>query len=377
MQDNVDGSGAESDSNSTHNKNAAAQDTGKASVYSAPPPFLPNERVLCTDVNNTTQFYPAIVKRIKCVSAEEWSFFVHYQGWNSRWDRWLSENSLLKDTPENRERHLNKPDASTGTTAGSLTASLSSGAAGDPSQHQTPNATSSSKKRKSADTSSSRKRKHKTNSSASNSKVAYQEYCELPFTLLTVLIDESRYITRKGFDNPSFYDTDAPSRTPRSLHVLPAAITVQQVLDQYQKKRGGSKEPSAEKREQVRRFTQGLAALFDQMLPVALLYPQEVPQYESFSSEPPSQVYGCEYLLRLFLRLPYLLRYEPKTNMDLFGPLLGDLIVLLQKNRQACFKPAYREPLYHELLDWEKARYDDAAAAEDLGDTARPTVMME
>lgn len=37
------------------------------------------------------------------------------------------------------------------------------------------------------------------------------------------------------------------------------------------------------------------------------------------------------------------------------GPMIADLIVLLQKNRQACFgKDVYREPRVEELLPWEK-----------------------
>jgi hypothetical protein len=37
------------------------------------------------------------------------------------------------------------------------------------------------------------------------------------------------------------------------------------------------------------------------------------------------------------------------------GPMIADLIVLLQKNRQACFgKDVYREPRLEELLPWER-----------------------
>ena len=41
------------------------------------------------------------------------------------------------------------------------------------------------------------------------------------------------------------------------------------------------------------------------------------------------------------------------------GPLIADLIVLLQKNRQACFtKEIYREPRLDELLPWEREMRD-------------------
>eukprot|EP00980_Cylindrotheca_fusiformis_P031190 scaffold25947_cov127-Cylindrotheca_fusiformis.AAC.2 len=77
-----------------------------------------------------------------------------------------------------------------------------------------------------------------------------------------------------------------------------------------------------------------------------------------FQDKPPSQIYGCEFLLRLMTRLPTLMLTEPKSKMDVNGPLLQDLIVLLQKNRQACFKGKYREPKYSELRDWEKVLAD-------------------
>jgi hypothetical protein len=72
----------------------------------------------------------------------------------------------------------------------------------------------------------------------------------------------------------------------------------------------------------------------------------------------PCEIYGCEFLLRLMVRLPALLQAEPQSEMDVMGPLIADLIVLLQKNRQACFKSTYREPKYNELLEFEKALAD-------------------
>lgn len=317
---------------------ATETSTTPVSVYTHPPPFIPDQRVLCSDVNNADHYYEAIIRRVKCVSEEEWSFYVHYQGWNSRWDRWVSEKELLQDTPENRKTYIK---------------------AREPAK----------KRKNETSTTAGRKRKAASNSKLNNnnrsSGKAYEEYCELPFTLLTVIVDESDYITRKGFDSPNHHDSDLNARPARSVHHLPAEITVKQVLQQYKKKRGGKKEPDETKRENVARFCEGLALLFDDMLPAALLYPQEVPQYESLSKieslkdKRPCEIYGCEFLLRLFLRLPFFLGGEPKSEMDVHGPMLADLIVLLQKNRQACFKNSYREPNYNELTEWEKKLADD------------------
>lgn len=222
----------------------------------------------------------------------------------------------------------------------------------------------------------SRKRKSVHSSSNSGSALLpssaptfYQEYCELPFTLSTILVDEFDCITRKDFESP------------RSLHVLPARITVKQVLQHYQRKRekssgSSSSKANAEKNnsndedakkqqqqqhiERVRRFCESLALLFDDALPVCLLYREERPQYENLQTDEalklkrPCEIYGSTFLLRLLQRLPLLLRAEPRKEMDELGPLIADLVVLLQKNRQACFKDSYREPKHHELLSWEK-----------------------
>lgn len=224
------------------------------------------------------------------------------------------------------------------------------------------------KRRKENDctSSSSVGRKRRTmNSNASAAPTFYQEYCELPFTLSSILVDEFDCITRKDFDSP------------RSLHVLPAKVTVKQVLQHYQRKRSGSgtgssisnDEEKLKQHEQIRRFCEGLALLFDDALPVCLLYREERPQYESLQQNEnlrlkrPCEIYGSTFLLRLLQRLPTILRAESKKEMDEVGPVIADLVVLLQKNRQACFKESYREPRKHELLSWEK----DRAAATDNG----------
>jgi hypothetical protein len=155
--------------------------------------------------------------------------------------------------------------------------------------------------------------------------------------------------------------------------------------------------------------------LFQDALPVCLLYPQERPQYEALLLQQQQQqqnskkqknqkyngvcladVYGCEFLLRLYVRLPVLMQAEMtakmnqqtnagtstnmntnnndnndnnNTNMDntvalqlsrdiqYIGPLLTELLVLLQKNRQACFKGNYRQTKPEEWLDWEQRLY--------------------
>jgi hypothetical protein len=171
----------------------------------------------------------------------------------------------------------------------------------------------------------------------------YEEYCELPFSLRTVLVDEYKYITRKRFDSPpNGYDCQVTNRPTRFVHVLPSKVTVRQVLQHYLRKRGGGGSNNSDdnddsksnqdddddnnnkskNRQKVRKFCEGLALLFDDALPVCLLYEEERPQYESLQHDEdlrlkrPCEIYGSTFLLRLLVRLPRLLAAEPNSEME-------------------------------------------------------------
>jgi hypothetical protein len=184
----------------------------------------------------------------------------------------------------------------------------------------------------SSSTLASRKRKTSDSSTAGTTVAFYQEYCELPYSLRTMLVDEFNYITRKGFDSPHGYDCEMTKRPARSVHDLPAKVTVRQVLQHYQRKRaclsndnnkdGDDDDEKLKKQQQhVRKFCEGLALLFDDALPVCLLYAEERPQYESLQYDDdlklkrPCEVYGSTFLLRLLVRLPQLLVAEPQSEM--------------------------------------------------------------
>ena len=341
-----------------HNKSSSSSSSSDEEES----PFVIDQRVLCRDENNDKHFYESVIRKVKYLPlGNKWSFYIHYNGWNARWDRWVSSGGIIPDTPENRKAHLKTKESSTATTTTTTIRTT-------PSKKRKSTDSTNSRKRKSTDSNQSKQQQQQQQPQQQNA-LYYQEYCELPFTLQTIMVDEFQHISKKGFvGNGRFYDDCASPRPARSVHVLPATVTVKQVLQHYQKKRGGSNEI---KTKQVQKFCQGLALLFDGALPVCLLFPEERPQYESmlqqqiFQNKPPSEIYGCEFLLRLVVRLPTLLQAEPKSEMDVMGPLLADLIVLLQKNRQSCFKSTFREPNYNELFEWERQLRDKDRAAAD------------
>merc|ERR1719427_1560848 len=71
--------------------------------------FLEGEKVLCfePDPNKAKVVYEAKILEVvnsqcKKSGKRQYEYLVHFQGWNSSWDRYVLEDMLLKDTEENR-----------------------------------------------------------------------------------------------------------------------------------------------------------------------------------------------------------------------------------------------------------------------------------
>lgn len=349
----------------------------KSSLFLSTPRFKVDDRIFAFD-DTSDLFYEAVIRQTRCdggaiavtdVSENNynsdnneslrWSYLVHYNGWNSRWDKWLSPDKLVPDTPENREKCLEALRKR------KQEKQLSEQAEIRPKKQQRRNLSAAPGNQ---------------NKQLNAAFTYYQDYCSLPLTLKTVLVEESEKI---GYNDENQENKCARFRL---VHNLPAAVTARQVISHFMKKKikqinkssennsagtGNSSQQQANATptaDQVQSFCKGLVDLFQEALPVCLLYPQERPQYESFIKNYNNEardktwklvdVYGCEYLLRLFVRLPALMQ-QSRSSADhrrfLLGPLLSELIILLQKNRQTCFKGNYRPPKHpEEWMDWER-----------------------
>ena len=342
--------------------------TNNSNHHEPQPDFLPDERVLCCDDTTTNTYYPAIVQQVQFMTATHcFEYFVHYPGWNARWDQWVPSHALVEDTPHHRAKYLSsshnnkknknknkvkpKQQATTtkqkkrkSTTATTTTSSSSSAA---PSSLTATQSSTTSRKRRSIGSSTTPEPQPQHYYDPTRLAQYYQAYCELPTTLKLILVEECELLTRTN---------------SRKVHALPTpGVTVAQVLHHYQRQHPTTTE-----------FCEGLQQLLESALPVCLLYPQEQPQYQHLletqqtQKSSLAQVYGCEYLLRLLVRLPYLLAaqssqsqpsiFDNNHHPETIGPLLANLIVLLQTNRQACFKSStsYRAPEFpHEWLGYE------------------------
>jgi hypothetical protein len=95
----------------------------------------------------------------------------------------------------------------------------------------------------------------------------------------------------------------------------------------------------------------GIALLFDEALPSRLLYEEERPQLRVLDSSPEfselrySELYGCEHLLRLFVRLPPLLA-DAMPEEEARRPIIAkvnDLVRFIHKNQGTLLTQTYRK----------------------------------
>ena len=109
----------------------------------------------------------------------------------------------------------------------------------------------------------------------------------------------------------------------------------------------------------------GIVMFFEQALPFRLLYPQELSQLaaiendEQLSEKPKVEIYGCEHMLRLFLRLHLFLAQELGESLDeeeikSILAKVNDLVRFLHKHQSTVFAQAFRKPNEAELKEQVK-----------------------
>ncbi|PON84708.1 MRG [Trema orientale] len=123
---------------------------------------------------------------------------------------------------------------------------------------------------------------------------------------------------------------------------LPRSPNVNDIFDRYLRYRKKEDESLADSLQEVMK---GLQSYFDKALPVMLLYRIERRQYEEAIADDitPSDVYGAEHLLRLFVKLPELLYYaeiEEETFAELMKKV-NDFLKWLRTNQRAFFRWDY------------------------------------
>eukprot|EP00937_MAST-01D_sp_MAST-1D-sp2_P000529 g529.t1 len=250
-------------------------------------------------------------------SAKETQYFLHYQGWNKKWDEWVGPDRVMALNDENKAKQA---------------------------EHN-------SKKRKTDKERKQKKVEEKAKENALSKKRKIDATRELeddageavvkvpiPFGLKKQLVD----------------DWEAVTREPRHLVPLPRSPSVAQVLAEFVEAKRKSVPNAVQNFQEV---CDGIKLYFDRALGTILLYRSEREQYDAWRAEQPeadaSAHYGAEHLLRLFVRLPYLLAQTDldEGEMQQLQAKLGDVLKFLQK-RQAVFF----------LKEYQRVEDDGAAA---------------
>jgi len=271
-----------------------------------------DEKVLA---DNNNMIYKSLVKNKKQNDEDGWFYFVHYDGWNKKWDAWVAEKLLMKHTDENitKMNELNK---------------------------KTKDALKAKKeKRKSVDVGAKVQDEKISKKRKMDQQRELEEFLEpqvrvpIPFLLKKTLVDDWEWVTRSNLLVP-----------------LPRKPTVQDILKTYLdgklKKKTG---PNANSTLNIHQeFADGLQDYFDRALGTILLYRHERAQYQQgFRDKQPkaqaSSHYGAEHLLRLFVRLPTLLANTDLSDAELavLQNKIADFLKFLVKNHEEFFCNAY------------------------------------
>ncbi len=144
-------------------------------------------------------------------------------------------------------------------------------------------------------------------------------------------------------------DWEAVSRENRLVQ-LPASPTVAEVLSGFVSAQMQRKSCTAASQRVFQLVCDGLRGYFDRGLGAILLYRQERAQYESYcSAHPgvrPSDVYGAEHFLRLFIRLPDLMAHTNVNDADAaeLTKRLNELLRHMCKSADKLFCARYQSP---------------------------------
>lgn len=232
------------------------------------------------------------------------SYTVRYQGWKKSWEETVSRDLVFEHNDENlrvAHRLLN----------------------GAKMRHQASHPASTSHDM------------DKVVAKVSNASYSVNSMFQLPPSLQRVLVDDWENVTKE-----------------MKLVPLPRAITVDGVLQRWVSNRRQTVDKA------TKEVAEALLIYFNASLSKILLYRFERQQYEKFFHSaqndggndgtanrppPPTEVYGAEHLLRLLLKLPFIMETGkiPKDKIRIIADKVNDLYKYLVKNSRVLFLLEY------------------------------------
>lgn len=209
---------------------------------------------------------------------------LHYDGWKRKWDEWVGYGRIVEDNEENRKLR------------DQLKSEYSTKSAKAAEKRNSQMSSSSSKRKKSLGATDTRDNDHDQGQEQDEDDVFGDPAVRLNLSddLKHYIIHDWENITQKGMF------VELPKSEDR---------TVSQILADFV--------ATKKKLNIMQQICEGLSVYFDRALPTILLYRAEREQYEqlkaSHEGKRMCELYGCEHLLRLFVRLPQLLG---STDLD-------------------------------------------------------------
>jgi len=327
-----------------------------------------------------------------------WHYFVHYQGWNVKWDRWVGEDQLYADTDAARVLAKRLKEESKCLKKGAsqkkvietmqrivrleqdLREKLARGESiefDDRIRAEETLKTENLKKK--PDTKSSLNGKEGVTLAFISREIGLRRKdlssrkcsISLPFSLKKILTDDWEIITQCGM-----------------LHSLPAPVSVMDALNAYYEFKMKVLLPSEEKEEEKKEnemnldpsnesdetfddennhhewkeMVDGIALFFDQALPKRLIFRHEIPQcllLEQNHEKRYCELYPCEYLIRMCIKLPDLLddaKHIPDEEKSKILFKIGDLLRFLNRHHDLYFLQRFRKATVEEVAKAQRLK---------------------
>jgi len=269
------------------------------------------------------------------------NYFIHYKGWNVKWDEWILDDRIKKWTADNlkeRAELKGKSGKENGEEKGNNTPG------------RKPSKTAKKRKKKASksdsdsddsddDTVEQEKPKKENNKPAERLKCEIK--IKIPGALKKQLVNDWEWVTRD-----------------RKLADLPKKKhSVTSIMDDYLT----SKKRVAATQKITDEVVQGIKQYFDKAVGRVLLYKFERPQFKELNEAKKGtsncDIYGAEHLLRLFVKLPELLASTDmeKDEITVLQGKIGEIVRFIDKKRGDYFSDPYvtTDKDYHEKASQE------------------------
>mmetsp|Transcript_12480 Transcript_12480/g.37494 ORF Transcript_12480/g.37494 Transcript_12480/m.37494 type:complete len:415 (-) Transcript_12480:107-1351(-) len=282
--------------------------------------FEPGEVVYARDQE---RLYKAKVLRARNDAGVGRQYYIHFNGWNSKWDVWMPPVALMKDTPQTVKKAKELESIAKGDPPRGAKRERGAGAAGGGAADA--GETSEEAERR-LEQGRLKRQKLKERQLFEDSGVP-QTKLPVPMDLKQLAVDDWEKITDQRLVVP-----------------LPRSPCVADVLRRYVEYKESQGVDVGEKNG-IAHVATGLESYFNDAVGALLLYREEEPQWKAVRKlgRPPARVYGCEHLLRLLVKMPFLVRTAALLPRELTGfrREIAALFQFLQKEKDTVFLEEY------------------------------------